>query len=180
MTETLLQQMVAYAHDAFSNGAAMVRRTAAHVLAMAAWYRNDLDDAVAGSATTSASSAHPLTPQALDQVIVSARVAAAAGDAGCRARVLRAIERLQREEPAVPLFTAVAVYVRGILESDTEALVTAADLLASSSRPLLYAAAAEDAGGQLSWRIARTRRLISSMRPSIPTRASKRSPMHAA
>ena len=73
----------------------------------------------------------------------------AAGDAGCRARVLRARDKLQLDEPAIPLFAAVADYVRGILESDAEALVTAADLLQSSSRPLLYAAAAEDAGAQL-------------------------------
>src|SRR6185312_7091040 len=46
-------------------------------------------------------------------------------------------------------FAAVAEYVRGILEGDAEALVTATAMLASSSRPLLYAAAAEDAGGQL-------------------------------
>ena len=91
----------------------------------------------------------PLTPQALDQVILSARIASAAGDAGCRARVLRAAQKLQHDEPAIPLFAAVAGYVRGILEGDAEALVTAAGKLASSSRPLLYAAAAEDAGGQL-------------------------------
>ncbi len=73
----LLQQMVSYAHDAFSNGSAMVRRTAAHVLAMAAWYRNDLDDAARWSSPGVALLGTPLTPQALDQVIVSARVAAA-------------------------------------------------------------------------------------------------------
>ena len=145
----LLQQMVAYAHDAHSNGSAMVRRTAAHVLAMAAWHRNDLDDAARWFGDDVGLLGTPLTPQALDQVILSARVAAAAGDVGCRACVLRAIDRLQRDEPAVPVFTAVAVYARGILEADAEALVSAADLLRSSSRPLLYAAAAEDAGGQL-------------------------------
>jgi DNA-binding CsgD family transcriptional regulator len=43
----------------------------------------------------------------------------------------------------------VAVSSRGILERDAQALVAAADLLQSSSRPLLYAAAAEDAGVEL-------------------------------
>ena len=38
---------------------------------------------------------------------------------------------------------------RGILERDAQALVAAADVLQSSSRPLLYAAAAEDAGAEL-------------------------------
>ena len=91
----------------------------------------------------------PLWPQVLDQVILGARVASAAGDAGLRARVLQATELLERERPAIPLFTGVAGYARGILERDAQALVAAADVLHSSSRPLLYAAAAEDAGAEL-------------------------------
>ena len=47
------------------------------------------------------------------------------------------------------MFTGVAGYARGILERDAQALLAAADVLHSSSRPLLYAAAAEDAGGEL-------------------------------
>jgi DNA-binding CsgD family transcriptional regulator len=43
----------------------------------------------------------------------------------------------------------VAGYARGILERDAQALLSAADVLQSSSRPLLYAAAAEDAGAEL-------------------------------
>jgi DNA-binding CsgD family transcriptional regulator len=75
-------------------------------------------------------------------------VASAAGDAGLRARVLQAIDLLERERPAIPLFTGVAGYARGILERDARALVAAADVLQSSPRPLLYAAATEDAGGE--------------------------------
>jgi DNA-binding CsgD family transcriptional regulator len=82
-------------------------------------------------------------------VIFSARVASAAGDAGLRARVLQATELLERERPAIPLFTGVAGYARGVLERDAQALLAAADVLRSSSRPLLYAAAAEDAGAEL-------------------------------
>jgi DNA-binding CsgD family transcriptional regulator len=82
-------------------------------------------------------------------VILGARVASAAGDAGLRARVLQATEVLEREQPPVPLFAGVAAYARGILERDAAALVAAAELLESSSRPLLYAAAAEDAGAEL-------------------------------
>ena len=59
-------------------------------------------------------------------VILGARVAAAAGDAGLRARVLQATEVLERERPAIPLFTGVAGYARGILERDAQALVAAA------------------------------------------------------
>jgi len=79
---------------------------------------------------------------------LGARVASAAGDAGLRARVLQATDLLERERPAIPLFAWIAGYARGILEGDAQALLAAADLLQSSSRPLLYAAAAEDAGAE--------------------------------
>jgi hypothetical protein len=70
-------------------------------------------------------------------VILGARVASAAGDAGLRAGVLQATELLERERPAIPLFAGVARHARGILERDAQALVAAADVLQSSSRPLL-------------------------------------------
>jgi DNA-binding CsgD family transcriptional regulator len=118
------------------------------VLALAAWQRDDVHDAMRwlGGITLFGS---PLWPQVLDQVILGARVASAGGDAGLRARVLQAMELLERERPAIPLFTGVAGHARGIFERDAQALLAAADVLHSSSRPLLYAAAAEDAGGEL-------------------------------
>ena len=144
----LLQQMVNDARDAYPTGSSVVRRGTAHVLALAAWQRDDVHDAMRWlSGTTLFGS--PLWPQVLDQVILSARVASAAGDAGLRARVLQATDLLERERPAIPLFTGVAGYARGILERDAQALLAAADVLHSSSRPLLYAAAAEDAGAEL-------------------------------
>jgi DNA-binding CsgD family transcriptional regulator len=127
----------------------MVRRTAAHVLALAAWHRDDVHDAMRWLGGDLALFGPPVFPQVLDQVILSARVASAAGDAGLRARVLQAIDLLECEHPPVPLFSGVVEYARGILEHDTSALVGAADVFHSSSRPLLYAAAAEDAGGEL-------------------------------
>jgi DNA-binding CsgD family transcriptional regulator len=144
----LLQQMVNDARDAYSTGESVVDRGAAYVLALAAWQRDDIHDATRwlGDITLFGS---PIWPQVLDQVILSARVASAAGDAGLRVRVLQAIDLLEREHPAIPLFTGVAGYARGILERDAQALLAAADVLHSSSRPLLYAAAAEDAGGEL-------------------------------
>jgi DNA-binding CsgD family transcriptional regulator len=145
----LLQQMVNDARDAYLTGSSVVRRGTAHVLALAAWQRDDVHDAMRwlGGDTTLFQS--PLWPQVLDQVILGARVASAAGDAGLRARVLQATEVLECERPAIPLFTGVAGYARGILERDVQALLAAADVLQSSSRPLLYAAAAEDAGAEL-------------------------------
>jgi DNA-binding CsgD family transcriptional regulator len=141
--------MVNDARDAYSTGSSVVDREAAHVLALAAWQRDDVHDAMrwlGGDITLFES---PIWPQVLDRVIFSARVASAAGDAGLRARVLQATELLERERPAIPLFTGVARYARGILERDAQALLAAADVLQSSSRPLLYAAAAEDAGAEL-------------------------------
>jgi DNA-binding CsgD family transcriptional regulator len=144
----LLQQMANDARNAHPTGGSTVRRASAHTLALAAWHRDDLHDAMRwlGDITLLAT---PLTPEVLDLVILGARVASAAGDAGLRARVLQATEVLERERPPVPLFSAVAGYARGILERDADALVAAAELLASSSRPLLHAAAAEDAGAEL-------------------------------
>jgi DNA-binding CsgD family transcriptional regulator len=144
----LLQQMVNDAREAYPTGSPMVRRAAAHALALAAWQRDDVHDAMRwlGGITLFGT---PVLPQVLDQVILGARVASAAGDAGLRARVLQATDVLERERPAIPLFTGVARHARGILERDAPALVAAADMLHSSSRPLLYAAAAEDAGAEL-------------------------------
>src|ERR1700756_4855695 len=93
---TLLQQMVNDARDAYSTGSSVVRRGAAHVLALAAWQRDDVHDAMrwlGGDITLFES---PIWPQVLDRVIFSARVAAA-GDAGLRARVLQATDLLERE-----------------------------------------------------------------------------------
>jgi DNA-binding CsgD family transcriptional regulator len=144
----LLQQMANDAHDAYPIGSSSVRRAAAHVLALAAWQRDDVHDAMRwlGGITLFGS---PLWPQVLDRLILGSRVASAAGDAGLRARVLQAIDLLERERPAIPLFTGVAQHARGILERDAQTLLAAADVLHASSRPLLYAAAAEDAGGEL-------------------------------
>jgi DNA-binding CsgD family transcriptional regulator len=144
----LLQQMVNDARDAYPAGSTLVRRGAAHVLALAAWQRDDAQDAMRWLADVTLYES-PLWTQVLDQVTLGARVASAAGDAGLRARVLQATDLLERERPAIPLFTGVAGYVRGILERDAQALLAAADVLHSSSRPLLYAAAAEDAGTEL-------------------------------
>jgi DNA-binding CsgD family transcriptional regulator len=144
----LLQQMVNDARDAYPAGSTLVRRGAAHVLALAAWQRDDAQDAMRWLADVTLYES-PLWTQVLDQVTLGARVASAAGDAGLRARVLQATDLLERERPAIPLFTGAAGYVRGILERDAQALLAAADVLHSSSRPLLYAAAAEDAGTEL-------------------------------
>jgi DNA-binding CsgD family transcriptional regulator len=100
----------------------------------------------------------PLWPNIFEQLILTARVAAAAGDAGLRSRVLQSIEVLERERPTVSLLGAVAQHIRGILERDADALVRAANAL-RRWRPLLYAGAAEDAGAEL----ARTQRNVDAI-----------------
>jgi DNA-binding CsgD family transcriptional regulator len=145
----LLQQMVNCASDAYSTGSSVVDRGAAHVLALAAWQRDDVHDAMRWLGGDISLFGSRIWPEVLDHVILGARVASAAGDAGLCASVLQAADLLERERPAIPLFTGVAQHARGILGSDTQALLAAADMLHSSSRPLLYAAAAEDAGGEL-------------------------------
>ncbi|OBJ09099.1 LuxR family transcriptional regulator [Mycobacterium sp. 1482292.6] len=145
----LLQQMANDAREAHSAGSAGIRRGSAYVLARAAWQRDDIHDAMRwlGDVILLAT---PFFPHALVRLILGARVASAAGDAGLRARVLQATEVLDRERPKVPLFAAVAGYARAILEHDALALVAVAESLRTSPRPLLYASAAEDAGGELS------------------------------
>jgi len=146
----LLQQMEIDARNAYPTGSYFGRCAAAHVLALLAWQRGDFHDAMRWLGGDIPLFGTPVFPEVLDWVILGARVASAAGDAGLRARVLQATEVLERERPPVPLFAGVAGYARGILERDAPALVAAADVLRSSSRPLLYASAAEDAGGELS------------------------------
>jgi DNA-binding CsgD family transcriptional regulator len=145
----LLHQTANDARDAHSIGSPGQRRASAYVLTRAAWYRGDVHEAARWLGDISLLGT-PLFPHALVRLILGARVASAAGDAGLRAKVLLATEVLERERPAVPLLAAVAGYARGILEHDAQALVAIAELIRASSRPLLYASAAEDAGGELS------------------------------
>jgi DNA-binding CsgD family transcriptional regulator len=175
---TLLQHMVADANTAYLSGTAMVRRLAAHALTLAAWYREDLHDAVRWFGGDIDPLSTAIMPLSLNHVILAARVASAAGDAGCHARALRAAEKLQREQPANPMFTAVAIYVRGILEHDAHALMAAADLFASSARPLFYAAAAEDAGAELA-RIGRTEDAVAYLTAAFDTYLDHEATAHA-
>lgn len=143
-----LQQVANDARKAHSIGSPGQHRASAYVLTRAAWYRGDIHEA-AGWLGDINLLGSPLFPHALVRLILGAQVASAAGDAGLRARVLQAAEVLEREQPAVPLLAAVANYARAILERDADALVAVAGVLHCSSRPLLYASAAEHAGGEL-------------------------------
>ncbi|MDA4106650.1 LuxR family transcriptional regulator [Mycobacterium holsaticum DSM 44478] len=143
---TLLLETVSEARDAYSNGSPAVRRGAAGVLGLAAWQRDDIHEAARWLGGDIPLLVTPILPTVLDQLALTARVASAAGDAGLRARLLDAVDVLEHERPAVLLFATVARHIRGLLERDNDALAASARALHSSSRPLLYASAAEAAG----------------------------------
>src|SRR6202008_5046539 len=94
-----------------TTASSVVDRGTADVLALAAWERDDVQDAMRWLGGDVTLFGTPFFPQVLDQVILGARVASAAGDAGLRERVLQATDLLERERPAIPLFTWVAEYV---------------------------------------------------------------------
>ncbi|HYY01323.1 MAG TPA: AAA family ATPase [Mycobacterium sp.] len=144
----LLRDMMVEARDEYPAGSPMVSRGAAAVLALGAWHQGDLHESMRWLSADTTLLVTPLWPNIFEQLILTARVAAAAGDAGLRSRVLQSIEVLERERPTVSLLGAVAQHIRGILERDADALVRAANAL-RRWRPLLSAGAAEDAGREL-------------------------------
>ncbi|WP_231120847.1 LuxR family transcriptional regulator, partial [Mycobacterium colombiense] len=144
----LLQDLVSEALVLYPSTSPLLSCGAAYVVALAAWYRGDVHDAVRWLGGQNTRVITPLWPNVFDQVILMSRVASVAGDAGLRARVLQSVEVLERERPGVALFAAVAQQARGILDGDADALLEAAHAL-GTWRPLLYADAAEDAADEL-------------------------------
>ena len=144
----LLQDIVAEARAANPTGPTLVHRGAAYVVALAAWDCGDVHETVRWLSCDTGQVLNPLWANSFDQLILTARVAVAAGDAGLRARALRSVEMLERDSNEVPLFSAAIRHTRGILERDAAALVDAAGSL-RMVRPLLSACAAEDAGAAL-------------------------------
>jgi len=126
------------------------RRRAAHAaLAMAAWRAGDLRHAADLLADETALLGTPPLATQLDDLVLAARVAAGADDDGLRGRVTVAVASLEREPDGVAVFAGVAGHVRGLLGRDERRLAAAVDVLATSGRPLLHAAAVEDLGGLL-------------------------------
>jgi ATP/maltotriose-dependent transcriptional regulator MalT len=163
----LLQDLVSEALGLYPSTSPLLSCGAAYVVALAAWHRGDVHDAVRWLGGQNTRVITPLWPNVFDQLILMSRVASAAGDAGLRARVLQSIEVLERERPGVALFAAVAQQARGILERDADALLEAANVL-GMWRPLLYAGAAEDAAGELA-RAGRDAEAIESLNKAFDT-----------
>jgi DNA-binding CsgD family transcriptional regulator len=80
---------------------------------------------------------------------VVARIAVAAGDGELARRTVEVTAALRRENPDAPILDAIAAHARGLVDGDPAVLLPAARLLRETERPLLYAAAAEDAGRAL-------------------------------
>ncbi|OBH53810.1 LuxR family transcriptional regulator [Mycobacterium sp. E2479] len=165
---TLLQELLTEAHGAYSDGSPAVRRSAAGALGLAAWQHDDVREAVRWLGGDISLLVTPLLPTVLDQLTLTARVALATADAGLRAHLLDDVDVLERERPGVRLFATIAQQTRGILERDIEALVSAAESLRSSGRPLLYAGAAEDAGGELA-RVQRNAEALDQLNAAFDT-----------
>ena len=146
---SLMREVVVHAREAHATGGPAHRREAMAALAHAAWQRADVAEAQRWLNDDFTLLQTPLWAVDLDHIVLAARVAAASGDAGLRARVLHAAAQPTQEEPGAPLFNAVADHARAVLECDADALVAAAKSLKELSRPLLHAAAAEDAGMEL-------------------------------
>ena len=163
----LLQDLVSEAVGLYHSTSPLLSCGAAYVVALAAWHRGDVHDAVRWLGRQNTRVITPLWPNVFDQLTLMSRVASAVGDAGLRARVLQSIEVLERERPGVALFAAVAQQARGILESDADALLEAANVL-GTWRPLLYAGAAEDAGAELA-RAGRDEEAIESLNSAFDT-----------
>jgi DNA-binding CsgD family transcriptional regulator/ribosomal protein S28E/S33 len=165
---SLLREVAIHARDAYAAAGPAHRREGMAALAHAAWRRGDTQEAQRWLTDDFTLLQTPLWAVDLDHLVLAARVAAATGDAGLRARVLHAAELLTGEEPGAPLFNAVAQHARAILERDADALVAAAKSLSELSRPLLHAAAAEDAGMELA-RINRTPESLDELNVAFET-----------
>nr|WP_235010371.1 LuxR family transcriptional regulator [Mycobacterium sp. 3519A] len=141
----LLQHVIEDARALCCSASPLVAGGASYVIAQAAWHRGDVAEALRRFAHESAGLITPLWLNVIDQLVLAARVAAAADDACLRARVEDSIGLLTCERPATPLLDAAAVHARGLLSGDPDLLTDAAAAL-HTRRPLLYAGAAADAG----------------------------------
>ena len=126
-----------------------VRRWAARVRAVDAMQRGDADAAARRLGDDPLTALTPALPNELDFLVAAAHIAVDGGDDGLAARVRHAAQRLSAEQPGNDLFHAVADHLHGVLDADVERLVQAAERLAATERPLLLAAAQEDAGRHL-------------------------------
>jgi DNA-binding CsgD family transcriptional regulator len=144
-----LRSSEAAARRLYHASSSAVRRHAAWILALAAMAREDPRDATRWLADDELPYAAPFLPDDAGHEPAVARIALAAGDRALGHRALDVAETRARENPGVPVIAAAAEQTRGLIEDDLAALLEAARKLRDTQRPLLHAAAAEDAGRAL-------------------------------
>jgi DNA-binding CsgD family transcriptional regulator/tetratricopeptide (TPR) repeat protein len=125
------------------------RRAGLFALAGMAWHREDVAAAREYLAAGEDVLGPPLWSVDLDHVVLAARIADATDDADIRRRAMTAATVLDHDGGATPLFAAVSGYTRALLQRDADGLIAAMSRLADCGRPLLSAAAGEDAGHAL-------------------------------
>jgi DNA-binding CsgD family transcriptional regulator len=145
----LLRSSEVAARRLYHAGSSAVRRHAAWMVALAAMAREDPRDAARWLTDDDLPYAKPFLPEDAGHEPVVARVALAAGDPALGERALEVAETRVRENPGVPVIAAAAEQTRGLIHDDVAALLDAARALRETERPLLHAAAAEDAGRAL-------------------------------
>jgi DNA-binding CsgD family transcriptional regulator len=123
-----------------------VRRLANRLLARAASGAGAAAKALRQLADDPLAPATSLVPGDLGYHPWVVRISRAGGAPELAERAAAVADSLDRQNPGVPLFAGLAAHTRGLVADDPALLVDAARLLGRTQRPLLTAAAAEDAG----------------------------------
>jgi DNA-binding CsgD family transcriptional regulator len=142
----LLRVAVPAARQVADDTSPMLRGIARWTLALAADSRGDARAAAGLFADDPLRFAMPLVPNSAACQAQMARIALAAGERALAERAAAAAERYARLNPGVPLIAGVALHTRGLVDGDPALLIEAVRVLGEAERPLLHAAAAEDAG----------------------------------
>ncbi len=124
------------------------RRAACGAQAFIAWQHGDAARAADAIQQRGELLGTPLLALDLDHTVLAARLAAGAKGGRLHELVTSAIETLDRDPDgdAAPLFAAVSVHARGLLDDDAATLGAAVNAYAGCERPFLLAAASEDLG----------------------------------
>lgn len=142
----------AAARRAGADSSPAIRRLANRLLARTASGAGSAAEAVRLLADDPLAPATPLVPGDVGYHPWVAHVACASGAIDLAERAAVVAESLERQNPGVSLFAGLAAHTCGLVADDTALLVDAARLLERTQRPLLAAAAAEDAGRMLAER----------------------------
>ncbi|MBB3750402.1 ATP/maltotriose-dependent transcriptional regulator MalT [Mycolicibacterium sp. BK634] len=121
------------------------RRAACGAQAFMAWQQGDAVRAADAFERGGELLGTPLLALDLDHTVLAARVAAGANGGRLHELVASAIRNLETDSD-IPLFAAVSMHARALLDDDAASLGAAVDAYAGCERPLLLAAAVEDLG----------------------------------